>query len=60
MLDLAEAFKNTVVNFYLRTASGRLIFKTIKVSDLMLGRYDEVYEFEDYHDIDNVPILRKK
>lgn len=60
MFDLAEAFKHAEVHYYLRKASGGLTFKTMKVGDLMLGRYDEEYEFECYDLNAKVPILRKK
>lgn len=60
MLDLAEAFKHAEVHYFLRKASGGLTFKTMKVGDLMLGRYDEEFEFEDYDTEAKVPILRKK
>lgn len=60
MFDLAEAFKYAEVHYYLRKASGGLTFKTIKVGDLMLGRYDEEFEFEGYDETTKVPILRKK
>jgi len=60
MFDLADAFKYAEVHYYLRRASGGLTFKTIKVGDLMLGRYDEDFEFEGYDEITKVPILRKK
>ncbi len=60
MFDLADAFKYAEIHYYLRKASGGLTFKTMKVADLMLGRYDEEFDFEGYDDHTKVPILRKK
>jgi len=59
IFDLAEAFKFAEVHYYLRKASGGLTFKTMKVGDLMLGRYDEEFEFEGYDETTNVPILKR-
>jgi len=59
IFDLAEAFKNAEVHFYEQLTSGKLVFKTIKVGDLMLGRYDEVYDFVEFSH-GGTPTLRKK
>jgi hypothetical protein len=59
IFDLAEAFKHAEVHYLEELTSGKLVFKTIKVGDLMLGRYDEVYDFVKFAP-SGIPILRKK
>ena len=59
IFDLAEAFKNAEVHFLEELTSGKLVFKTIKVGDLMLGRYDEMYDFVKFSH-GSMPILKRK
>jgi hypothetical protein len=59
IFDLAEAFKNAEVQYVLETKSGSSTLRTFKVGDLLLGRYDEEYEFDGNY-YGSYPILRRK
>lgn len=59
IFDLAEAFKNVEVQYILELKNGSSILRSFKVGDLLLGRYDDEFEFDGNY-YGSYPILRKK